>query len=172
MPVVSTVDYVNKRIYLHADTVGVDLDTMDVYREVRSLRALDHQTPVPHRNFKPMVIQGGNIPKTFTTKTAKYVQLLYGCRIVPFDTAQNLKVIRDTFTDDGLEGRDCFDRSGLSSNVDIDYDVDKVEVVEVNTAGAPTVWTIQEKNNLITDTSNIKDQTEISAIHAVNKLNE
>ena len=160
MPVVSIVDYANKRIYLHSDTVGVDLDTMDVYREVRELRALDHQTPVPHRSFKPMVIQGGNIPKTFTTKTAKYVQLLYGCRIIPFDANQSLRVIRDTFTDDGLDGRDCFDRSGLSSNVDIDYDVDKIEVVEVNTGGTPTVWTEQDKLEVMTYSKKSSDSAE------------
>jgi hypothetical protein len=153
MPVVSTVNYITKRIYLHANSVGVDFDTMDVYKEVRALRVADTQTPSPHRSFKPMIIQGGNIQKTPTTKTAKYVQLLYGCRIVPFDTNQLLKVIRDTFTDDGLEGRDCFDRTGLVNQVDIDYAIDKVEIVEVNTAGGSSVWTEQEKDNLRSELS-------------------
>lgn len=153
MPVVSTVNYITKRIYLHADSVGVDLDTMDIYKEVRALRASDEQFPTPHRNFKPMIIQGGNIQKTPTTKTAKYIQLLYGCRIVPYDTNQSLRVVRDTFTDDGFDGRDCFDKTSLSNSVDIDYEVDKVEVVEVNTAGGSTVWTEQEKDDLIAELS-------------------
>lgn len=135
MPIVSLVDYVNKLIYLHQDTVGVDLDTIDVYRDVREFRANDEQLPYPHRSFSPMIVAGGNLQKTPTSKTAPYVQLLYGCRIVPYDADQLLKVIRDTFTDDGLEGRDCFDRTGLTSKVDIDYTVDKVEVREVNTGG-------------------------------------
>jgi hypothetical protein len=152
MPVVSTVNYITKRIYLHADTVGVNLDTMDIYKEVRELRAADTQTPTPHRSFKPMIIQGGNIQKTPTTKTAKYVQLLYGCRIIPFDIDQLLKVTRDTFTDDGFEGRDCFDRAGLTNQVDIDYAVDKVEVVEVNTGGVVNngteSWSLSEKKQI------------------------
>jgi hypothetical protein len=166
MPVVSTVNYITKRIYLHANTVGVDLDTMDVYKEVRALRAADTQTPSPHRNFKPMIIQGGNIQKTPSTKTAKYIQLLYGCRIVPFDADQSLRVIRDTFTDDGVDGRDCFDRTGLVNSVDIDYEVDKVEVVEVNTAGGTSVWTEQEKDNIITTTEEAKTWAKKSSDNA------
>lgn len=132
MTIVASVDYVEKKIYLHADTVGIELDTMDVYKEVRTLRRLDSQTPYPHRSFKPIIIQGGNIQKTATTFTPKYVQLLYGCRIIPYDADQNLKVVRDTFTDDGKVGRDCFDRTGLINNVDIDYVPPQVEIIEVS----------------------------------------
>jgi hypothetical protein len=125
MPVVASVDYVNKRIYLSADTVGVPLDTLDVYKEVRALR----RSTEDHRRFRPMVIAGGNIAKIpGVTFTQPYVQLLFGCRIVPFDTPHSLRVIRDTFTDDGVVGAGVFDRSTLSSNIDIDYDVQAVEV--------------------------------------------
>lgn len=83
-----------------------------------------------------MIIQGGNIQKTPTTFTAPYVQLLYGCYLVPYDTAHNLKVVRDTFSDDGRAGTECFDRSEISSNVDIDIVVDKVEVRQVSSSGS------------------------------------
>lgn len=132
MSTVSSVDYIGKRIYLSAATIGVPLDTMDVYRDVRELR----RAIEAHRKFKPMIIQGGNIQKTPTTFTTPYVQLLYGCRIVPYDTAHSLRVIRDTFTDDGLAGIDCFDRSTISAEVDIDYAVDKVEVQQVSVDGS------------------------------------
>ena len=170
MPVVSTVDYISKRIYLHANTVGVDFDTMDVYKEVRALRSADTQTPYPHRNFKPMIIQGGNIQKTPTTKTAKYVQLLYGCRIVPFDTNQSLRVIRDTFTDDGFAGRDCFDRSSLTNTVDIDIDFPEVEISYVYVGGSSLT---KEDIRIEMDTNSLKLaelQLKIDELHRIGGL--
>lgn len=131
MGTVASVDYPNKRIYLSIDTVGVPLDTMDVYRDVRELR----RTNEAHREFKPIIIAGGNIQKTATTFTLPFVQLLYGTHIVPYNTAQSLLVVRDTFSDDGRVGVECFDRSSVTANVDIDYQVDLVEVREVDVGG-------------------------------------
>lgn len=134
MPVVASVDYVAKRIYLSASTADANLDTLDVYREVRALR----RTTAAHRNFKPMIAAGGNIPKIpGVSYTPAYVQLLHGCRIVPYNASHKLRLVRDTFTDDGLAGRDCFDRTPLSASVDVDIDVDfpEVEVRTVATSG-------------------------------------
>lgn len=131
MSTVASVDYPGKRIYLSAATVGAPLDTMEVYRDVRSLRV----TTDAHRAFRPMIVGGGNIQKTATAYTQPYVQLLYGCRIVPFNVAQSLLVTRDTFTDDGESGVGCFDRSTLTAEVDIDIQVAPVEVREVVTGG-------------------------------------
>jgi len=140
MPLVASVDYPNKRIYLSVDTVGITLDTMDLYHEVRALRRVTEA----HRNFRPMIVAGGNVEKiTGQTYTQPYVQLLYGCRIVPYDAAQKLKVIRDTFTDDGAAGRDCFSRVGLVSLIDIDVDVQAVEVRIVNSSGGATLAEIE-----------------------------
>jgi len=137
MSTVASVNYVNKRIYLSIQTVGVPLDTMAVYRDVRALRRVTEA----HRAFKPMIVAGGNIQKTVSAFTQPYVQLLFGCRIVPYDAPQSLVVIRDTFTDDGQSGVGCFDRSATASEIDIDYQVSPVEVREVATGGgsAPTV---------------------------------
>ena len=168
MPKVSIVDYVNKRIYLSAETVGVDLDTLDIYKEVRSLRAADTQTPYPHRAFQPMIIAGGNVEKiTGLTFTQPFVQLLFGCRIVPYDADQILGLVRDTFTDDGFAGRDCFDRSGLSNTVEIDEKVEKVEVRVVSTGGS--ALTPQESaqlaninNKLPLDGNNISSDQQVT----------
>jgi hypothetical protein len=131
MSTVASVDYIAKRIYLSADTVGVPLDTTDVYRDVRALRRLTEA----HRKFKPMIVGGGNIQKTATSFTQPYVVLLYGCSLVPYNTAQSLVVIRDTFADDGRAGVACFDRSTVTAEVDIDIQVAPVEVREVVTGG-------------------------------------
>ena len=131
MPLVDFVDYPNKRIYLSADTVNTSIDTLDVYREVRALRRINDN----HRKFKPMIIAGGNIQKTPTTFTQSYVQLLYGCRIVPFDVSHHILLIRETFTDDDLIGHEVFDRLPLSTTttVDVDVNVSEVEVRIVTT---------------------------------------
>ncbi len=134
MPTVRLVDYEAKRIHLHVDTLGVPLDLLDVYRDVRALRAA---TP-EHRQYRPLIEAGGNVRKTATTFTQPYVRLLNGAAIVPFPAAQQLRVIREVFSDDGRYGVDCFDRSTVSSLVDIDIDmqINPVEVREINVSGA------------------------------------
>jgi hypothetical protein len=148
MTLVASVNYTTKRIYLSAATVGTSIDTLDIYREVRALR----RTTDVHQQFRPMIVAGGNVTKvTGVSSTPSYVQLLYGCRIVPYNTSHSLKVIRDTFTDDGFAGRDCFDRTPLSPTVAVDIDVDFPEIENRFISGggsAPTaaqnataVWT-------------------------------
>ena len=127
MPLVSSVDYDLKRIYLDASTVGASIDTIEIYQEVRALRVSNDGD----RNYKPMIVGGGNIQKTATTFTPSYTQLLYGCRIVPYDTSHTLTLIRDTFTDDNFSGVEVFDLAPLSpsTSVNILLNVPQVEVV-------------------------------------------
>lgn len=150
MALVASVDYPNKRIYLSAATADTDLDTLDVYREVRALR----RTTVAHRSFRPMIVAGGNIEKIVSVSyTPAYVQLLYGCRIVPFNASHSLRLVRDTFTDDGMSGRDCFDRTPLGATVEVNIDVDfpEIEIRTVAVSGntysladiADAVWSKQ-----------------------------
>ncbi len=134
MPLVATVDYPNKRIYLSAQTADTDLDTLDVYREVRALR----RTTAAHRNYRPMIVGGGNLEKIAgVSYTPAYVQLLYGCRIVPYNSSHTIRLIRDTFSDDGVSGRGCFDRTLLSPTVMVNIDVDfpEIEIRTVSTSG-------------------------------------
>lgn len=134
MALVQSVDYVNKRIYLSASTMNTEIDTIDIYKEVRALR---RSTEV-HRNFLPMIIAGGNIEKIpNVSATPSYVQLLHGCRVIPYNASHTLKLVRDTFTDDGFAGRDCFDRSSLSTGVVVDIDVDfpAIEIRKVVSSG-------------------------------------
>lgn len=127
MPVIDSVDYVNKKVYLSVDTVGVSLDTLDVYREVRSLRV----TTEEHRKYDFFMVAGGNIQKQVGVFTQPYVQILFGWEIIPYDQAQTLTLVRDTFSDDGRAGAQCFNTSGFSSVVNIVESIDKVEVREV-----------------------------------------
>lgn len=162
MPLVAAVDYTAKRIYLSAESVGVSLDTLDVYREVRALR----RTAEAHRAHRPMIIGGGGVRKTAATFTQQYVQLLYGCRIVPYDAPQVLTLVRETFTDDDLVGAACFDRSGLTSIVNIDVQVSPVEVREVATGGgsltAAQVWAYVNRTLTGTVPANVKQVNDVA----------
>jgi len=135
MSTVASVDYTARRIYLSATTVNADLDTLQVYKDVRALR----RTTEAHRAFKPMIEAGGNIAKiTGVSATPAYVYLRYGCRLVPYNVSQKIRLIRDTFTDDGLAGRDCFDRTPLGASVEVDIDVDfpEIEIKQVVVSGS------------------------------------
>jgi hypothetical protein len=81
-----------------------------------------------------MILGGGNIQKTATTFTPKFVQLLFGCRIVPFDTSHTITLVRETFTDDNLSAEQVFDLSPLSptTSVNILVNVPQVEVIAGN----------------------------------------
>ena len=143
MPLVASVDYPAKRIYLSAATADADLDTLVVYREVRALR----RTTAAHRMYNPIIVAGGNLEKIAgVSYTPAYVQLLYGCRIVPYNGSHSIRLVRDTFTDDGFAGRDCFDRTPLGASVEVNIDVDfpEIEIREVTVGGStgPTAESI------------------------------
>lgn len=138
MPKVASINYVTKRITLSAETVDANLDTLDVYREVVALR----KSTAAHRQYPPMIEAGGNVEKIAgVSYTLPYARLLNGCRIVPYNTSHSIKLVRDTFTDDGLAGRDCFDRTSLSASVAVDIDVDfpEIETRVVSVGGASVI---------------------------------
>lgn len=144
MAIVDSVDGESRRIFLHSDSVGVDLHPIDIYKEVRALRRTDESL----RKFDNFLEAKGNDPKGSGKFTERYVVCLDGTRIIPYDTTQVLNVIGTVITDDEQEGVACFDRTGLTitSRVDINYVPPQVEVIEVNTAGvtpnqiADAVW--------------------------------
>ena len=57
MPLVAAVDYPNKLIFLGADSVGVEVLPIDIYKEMRERRRLDQDDD---RSFFPMVTAFGN----------------------------------------------------------------------------------------------------------------
>lgn len=142
MSTVASVDYAGKRIHLSASTAGgAPLDLLNVYRDVRALRASVSE----HRRYRPMIVAGGNVQKTPTTFTQPYVQLLGGCSIVPFNVSHSLVLVREVFGDDGRYGVQCFDRAGVTATVDIDFQVAPVEVRLVATGGGAAGLTPQQE---------------------------
>jgi len=142
MALVSSVDYAARRIYLSAATAasGFELDTLDVYREVLALR----KSTAAHRKYLPIISAAGNEPKITNSARNSYspisVKLLRGCRPVPYNGSHTIRLVRDTYTDDGLADADCFDLSPLSVGVEINIVVayDPNEIREIATGSGPT----------------------------------
>lgn len=144
MPLVASVDYPNKRIYLGADSVGVDVLPINIYKEMRARRRLNADQD---RQFYPMITASGNEPAG-PTNTPRFTNLAAGVRIVPFDTSHSLLIRGNLIsTADGLAGRDLFDRAGLSVGVEVDVDYQPPQVEIITVSGGSTL-TAQESQML------------------------
>ncbi len=129
MPLVASVDYPSRRIYLSADTLGISVQPVDVYKEVRALR----ENTSDHRKFLPLISARGNEP-VGPSNTPILTVLANGARIVPFDTSHTLTIGGTIVSiDENLAGPDLFDRAPLSGSTDVDiaYRPPQVEVIEV-----------------------------------------
>lgn len=136
MTIIASIDGATRRVFLHADTVGSVIHPIDMYKEMRVLR----RTTEALRNFDLFMKASGNDVKGGGKFTERFVTLLLGTRIVPFDTSQELTIIGTVITDDGLEGVSAFDRSSLSatSNVHINYVPPQVEVIQIDSGSGVT----------------------------------
>lgn len=129
MAIIDHIDGPNRRIYLHADTVGIDLQPMDIYTAMRTFRQNDEEL----RKYDCFLAGKGKEQKGPGKFTERYVVCLLGTRIVPYDATQILTVIGTIITDDGQEGTACFDKTLLTitTRVDIHYQPPQVEVLEI-----------------------------------------
>ncbi len=127
------IDYIDgetRKIYLSEDSMNASWHPVELYREIRTLRASEESLR-PYDNF---MRGGGNINKGGGKATERYFTLLNGTRIVPFNSSHVIDVTGTLITDDGLEGVFCFDRSSLDDGVavDIQYAPKQVEVINLN----------------------------------------
>jgi hypothetical protein len=106
VPVINYIDGATRRIYLLA---GVDafhwID--DIYREVLQMRATD----VALQSWVPFLRADGNNPKGGGKYTPRYVTLLDGCRVIPFDENILINVTGEGITDNADVDPDPFDTS-------------------------------------------------------------
>lgn len=142
MAVIDHIDGPNRRIYLHADTEGAELNPIDIYKEMRTFRRTDESL----RKFDPFLSASGYEPKGGGKFTPRLTREISGTRIVPYDSTHVLTITGEIITDDGASGVDCFDRSLLDpgSRVDINYIPPQVEIIELGTSGL----TAEEAANL------------------------
>ncbi len=150
MTQIASEDYVNKRIYLHVDTVTGGFDPAVMQQEHRTRRRLNASG---ERSFYPMVAFTGYAPKGNGKFTPKLTLLRQSVRIVPYDTGAgnyNLDILNEIVDlADELSDRDVFDRQGLSAHVNIDATYSPVEIVQTGPGViAQQVWEYKGNSNV------------------------
>lgn len=145
------IDPVTRDLFLSVNTVDASINPIDIYKEMRICRRLNESL----RPYNVFMVAFGNISKGGGKYTERYVQLLEGTRIVPYDISHELTVTGVVITDDGQEGIACFDRSGLtiSTVVDINYVPPQVEVVRAE-AELDALLKASYNNVVIVDAAN------------------
>lgn len=139
MPVVAVWDGANRRIHL-AQGVTSFHPVDDVYREYR----VERRTNEDFRKWDAFMRAVGNEPKGGGRFTPRYLLLLDGVKIVPFDEGGALTVEGEVLSDDQSSP---FDISGLSQPVVVNYQPAEAEVIAVGGGGvldvsavAAAVW--------------------------------
>ena len=141
MAQLNSIDFAAQRIYLHADTVTQGVDGFLLYDEIRSYIA----TTAAAQNYSLPIQKQGYLPKGGGNFTPKFVTMLSGWRIVPYDgVSHTLVILVELISADGLSDKDVFDRSSLIIEVDIDVGYDQVEIVEVNTGSGVSAQDITD----------------------------
>ncbi|MBW4460492.1 MAG: hypothetical protein KME47_09665 [Nodosilinea sp. WJT8-NPBG4] len=131
MVLIASEDYTTNRIYLSVDSIGIDIQPIDIYKEHRLRRRLNVNN---ERKFPPMVSAFGNQQIGAAKFTPRFTDLNSGVKIVPYDATHTLKIRGSLISaEDQSEGADLFDRSSLLSIVDIDYQPPQVEIIMVST---------------------------------------
>ena len=94
-PVVDTWDGTNRLIYLKQG-VSDFFPIEDIYHEYRYNRRTDEDL----RKYEPLLRAEGNVPKGAGAFTPRYVVLLDGTKIVPYDEVLRINQLGDMITDD------------------------------------------------------------------------
>jgi len=145
MALIDHIDAPNRNIHLSASTVNSSIHPIDIYKEMRTLRKNNEEL----RKQDLFMSGHGFEPKGGGKYTERYVKLINGTRIIPYDTSHELTVTGTMITDEGTEGTACFDRTPLSAStvVDINYIPTQVEVIVISTGGSSL--TTEEHNTLM-----------------------
>ncbi len=152
MAIISNIDWPNRRIYLHLDTVNASVNPFDIYKEMRTLRKDDENL----RKFDLFMSGHWRDSKGGWKFTERYFKLLDWTRVVPYDTTHELTITGTIITDDWQEWIACFDRTTLTTTsvVDINYVPPQVEIIELNWWG----WLTTEEHDAIINTNTLTEK--------------
>ena len=127
-PIVDLWDGLNRRIYLK-EGVGDYFPIDDIYKEYRDARGLDTNSL---RKFNPLLKAEGNVGKGAGAFTPRYVVLLEGTKIVPFNESLQLNQLGDMITDDPDNDATLYDISGLTVPKPIFIKPSEAETIQLN----------------------------------------
>jgi hypothetical protein len=127
-PVVETWDGEARRIYLKIGVTEFH-PVIDLYAEYRQKRADDEA----FRKWNPLILAGGNIKKSATTATPRYLVLLEGTKIVPYDEEGNLYQTGEIITDAPETDPTIYDTGALVNSIRIFISSPEAEIIYVST---------------------------------------
>lgn len=130
VPIIDSIDGVTRRIFLKQG-VSDYFPIEDLYHEYRNRRRLDTDGI---RKYNPLLKAEGNIPKGGGAFTPRYVVLLEGCKVVPYDEALQISQLGDMITDDPDTDPLLYDISGLTTAKPIFITPSESETIQLNTA--------------------------------------
>ncbi len=136
---IKSVDYDNKRVHLHSDTVANGFDAIAAYFEIQALIQINANGE--QNRLSPYLGAEGKIKKTNKPSyTPRFAYTKTGWRFVPYNAVSHrLSLLCEIVSEESLTDADVFDLSGLSVNVHIGSDYDQVEIIEINTGGSLTI---------------------------------
>lgn len=126
-PIVETWDGENRRIHLK-EGVSDYFPIEDLYTEYRNVRRTDEA----FRVWNPLLLASGNVPKGGGVFTPRYVVLLDGTKIVPFDEVLKLSQLGDMITDDPDTDASLYDISTLTVPKVIFIKPSEAEIIQLN----------------------------------------
>ena len=127
MPVVASWDGTNRHIHL-AQGVTSFHPIEDIYREYREQR----RTNEAFRKWNPFMEAYGNISKGGGKFTPRYLLLLEGTKIVPYDEAGVIAITGEIITDDQT---DPIYYEVLTNPVVVRYEPSDAEIITVSGGG-------------------------------------
>lgn len=126
-PVVLTWDGANRRIYLKSG-VSDYFPIEDLYHEYRNARRTDES----FRKFDALLKAEGNVSKGAGAYTPRYVVLLDGTKIIPFNESLQINQLGDIITDDPDTDPSLYDISGLTTAKPIFIKPSEAETIQLN----------------------------------------
>ena len=126
-PIVDTWDGTNRRIFLKAGVADY-FPIEDLYHEYRNQRRLDENL----RKFDALLKAEGNVPKGAGAFTPRYVVLLDGTKIVPYDNTIQINQLGDIITDDPDTDPSLYDTSTLTVPKVIYIKPSEAETIQLN----------------------------------------
>lgn len=126
-PVVETWDGPNRRIYLKQGVTEF-YPIEDLYHEYRTERRLNED----FRKYNSLLKAEGNVPKGAGAFTPRYVVLLEGTKIVPYDEPDQLNQLGDIITDDPDTDPTLYDISQLTTAKPIFIKPSEAETIQLN----------------------------------------
>lgn len=127
VPVVESWDGPNRRIYLK-EGVSDFYPIEDIYHEYRTARRTDDSI----RPFDALLKASGNVSKGGGAFTPRYVTLLLGTKIVPFDEVLRVNQLGDMITDDPDVDPSLYDISQLTVPKVIFIKPSEAETIQLN----------------------------------------